>query len=284
MRTIAAACETTPDVAARVLGIHLEGPFISELDGYRGAHPAEAIRDPDWDCSRNSRNASGGRIVLVTLAPERPGAIEFIRRLTERGIVVAIGHTAADGPTIRAAVAAGRDSEHPPRQRHRVDCCRGTRTRSGSRRRCDELSASFIADGHHLDLATLRVLARCKGPDASDPGQRRQPAGRTAARHVTASGPSIPSGKIVVAGTPYLAGSNQALETGLQNLLNATDWPLREVLATVTSNPARLLGHRRAHRWNRASRRTSWSFDRPRAGAVSALQRSVRRTDGGRGR
>ena len=49
LRTIAAACERFPDVAARVAGIHLEGPFLSERDGYRGAHPVASIRDPDWE-------------------------------------------------------------------------------------------------------------------------------------------------------------------------------------------------------------------------------------------
>ena len=85
VRTIAAACEAFPDVAARVLGIHLEGPFISERDGYRGAHPAAAIRDPDWGLFQELQDASGGRIVLMTLAPERAGAIEFIRRATAAG-------------------------------------------------------------------------------------------------------------------------------------------------------------------------------------------------------
>ncbi len=240
-RTIAAACDTLADVEARVLGIHLEGPFISELEGYRGAHPAAAIRDPDWDLFAQLVHASGERIVLVTLAPERPGAIEFIHRLASLGIVAAIGHTAADGPTIRAAVAAGATlSTHL-----------GNGIASVLRRHpnpiweqaaVDELSASFIADGDHLDLATLAVLARSKGPARAILISDASP--------LTGLPPGVygewavdPSGKIVVANTPYLAGSSQPLGTGLQNLLKATHWPLRDVLAAVTSNPARLLGH-----------------------------------------
>ena len=80
--TIAAACEHYPDVAARVLGIHLEGPFISEREGYRGAHAEKWAMDPDWGLIQTLMDASGGRIVLVTLAPERTGAIEFIHRAT----------------------------------------------------------------------------------------------------------------------------------------------------------------------------------------------------------
>ncbi len=107
LRTIAAACDLDPEVARRVVGIHVEGPFISEQDGYRGAHPADAIRDPSWALFEEFQRAAGGRIAIVTLAPERNGAIEFIRRARDAGIVVALGHTAADGSVIRKAVAAG---------------------------------------------------------------------------------------------------------------------------------------------------------------------------------
>ena len=111
-----------------------------------------------------------------------------------------------------------RTLEHAPGQRYRVASCPGTRTRSGTRRRRLSLMASLIADGHHLDLATLRVLARAKGSgeiilisDASP--LAGLPPGVYGEWAVDSSG------KIVVAGTPYLAGSNQGLETGLRNLL-----------------------------------------------------------------
>ncbi|HKI19437.1 MAG TPA: N-acetylglucosamine-6-phosphate deacetylase, partial [Isosphaeraceae bacterium] len=107
LRTIATACDAFPDVAARIVGIHLEGPFLSERDGYRGAHPVASIRDPDWELFQEFQSAASGRIILITLASERPGSLEFIRRATGMGVVVALGHTAADGPTIHAAVQAG---------------------------------------------------------------------------------------------------------------------------------------------------------------------------------
>jgi N-acetylglucosamine-6-phosphate deacetylase len=240
LRTIAGACDSFRDVARGVLGIHVEGPFLSEHEGYRGAHPAESIRDPSWPLFEHFQQAAGGRIVLVTMAPERNGSMEFIRRATGRGITVALGHTAASGTMIRDAVAAGaRLSTHLgngiasvlPRHPNPI----------WEQAAIEALSASFIADGHHLDLATLRVLAKAKGPaqsilisDASPlaglpPGHY----GEWAVEH---------SGRIVVAGTPYLAGSNHSLETGVGNLLRATDWTIEQALATVTSNPARLLG------------------------------------------
>jgi N-acetylglucosamine-6-phosphate deacetylase len=240
LKTIASACEAFPEVDARVAGIHLEGPFLSERDGYRGAHPIDAIRDPDWELFHQFQDASGQRIVLITLAPERPGAIAFIQQAVASGIVVALGHTAADGATIRAAVEAGaRLSTHlgngiaSPLARHPNPIW--------EQAAIDELSVSFIADGHHLDMATLRVLARAKGPARTILVSDASPlAGLPVGTYGNWS--VDPSGKIVVAGTPYLAGSNQGLKIGVQNLLRATGWPLSQVLAAVTINPARLLG------------------------------------------
>jgi N-acetylglucosamine-6-phosphate deacetylase len=239
LRTIAAACEADSRVAARVLGIHLEGPFLSALEGYRGAHRSELMLDPDWGLFEALQEAAGQRIVLVTLAPERAGSIEFIRKAVAHGVVVALGHTAADAATISAAVQAGATlSTHLgngvaailPRHPNPIWIQAGQ----------DELAASFIADGHHLDLTTLRALARAKGPRhtilISDASPLAGLAPGTYGEWAVDA-----SGKIVVAGTPYLAGSNQALDAGLSNLSWATGWTLEEVLATVTTNPAQLL-------------------------------------------
>ncbi len=245
VRTIAAACDSFADVDSRVLGIHLEGPFLSERDGYRGAHPAACIRDPDWSLFRQLQEAADGRIVMMTLAPERKGAIEFIGQATDAGVLIALGHTAADGGTIQAATEAGaRLSTHLgngiaaelPRHPNPI----------WQQAASPVLMASLIADGHHLDPATLRVLARAKGlaniilvSDASP--LAGLPVGHYGDWAVD------PSGKIIVAGTTYLAGSNQGLEVGLQNLLTATGCTLEQALNTVTSTPARLLG-RPVHR------------------------------------
>ena len=255
------ACEPIPGRRrACVAGIHVEGPYISGLDGYRGAHPKEAVRDPDWREFQALQDAARGRIVLITLAPERPGSLDFIREAAASGLVVALGHTAADGPTLRAAAAEGaRLSTHLgngivstlPRHPNPI----------WEQAALDDLDASLIADGHHLDRATLRVLVRAKTPariilvsDASP--LAGLPPGRYGDWEV------VPSGKIVVAGTPYLAGSNQGLEVGLNNLLRATGLSLADALATVTTNPARLLGRPEPALEAGAAGRTSWSFGR----------------------
>jgi N-acetylglucosamine-6-phosphate deacetylase len=239
VRTIAAACRSDAAVGMRVLGIHLEGPSISERDGYRGAHPLGAVRDPDWSEFQALQDASEGRISLVTLAPERPGSIAFIEKAVSSGVVVALGHTAADRATLRAATAAGARLST-----HLGNGIAATLARHPNpiwdQAALDYLSASFIADGHHLDAATLRVLVRAKGPDrvilVSDASPLAGlPPGQYGEWAVD------PSGKIILAGTPYLAGSNQGLETGVNLLLAATDLDLAQTLATVTRNPARLL-------------------------------------------
>jgi len=238
--TIAAACDRNPEVAAMVLGIHLEGPFISERDGYRGAHPLEAIRDPDWSIVERLQVDSGGRIVLITLAPERPGALDLIARARASGIVVAIGHTAADGQTLRRAVKAGATlSTHLgngiaaslPRHPNAIWQMAAE----------DRLMASLIADGHHLDGDTLRVLARAKGPDRLILVSDASPlAGLSPGTY--GDWAVDPSGRIVVAGTPFLAGSNQSLGVAIRNLVSATSWDLDRVIDAVTANPAKLLG------------------------------------------
>jgi N-acetylglucosamine-6-phosphate deacetylase len=240
LRTIALACDTFPDVARRVIGIHVEGPFLSEQEGYRGAHPADAIRDPSWPLFERIQAASQGRIVLMTLAPEREGSIEFIRRANGAGIKVALGHTAASGDVIRQAVAAGaRLSTHlgngiaSPLPRHPNPIW--------EQAALDALFASFIADGDHLDLATLRVLALAKGPARTILVSDASPlAGLPPGRY--GEWAIEPTGRVVVAGTPYLAGSTHSLEMGLGNLQSATGWTIQQVLDTVTTNPATLLG------------------------------------------
>jgi N-acetylglucosamine-6-phosphate deacetylase len=243
VKTIARACDRWPEIDRMVAGIHLEGPCISEVDGYRGAHPLEAVRDPDINEFTDLDRASGQRIRIVTLAPERAGAIGFIRYLRSAGVVVALGHTAADGATISAAVDAGaRLSTHlgngiaSPLARHPNPIWQQAAN--------DTLYASLIADGHHLDRDTLRVLRRAKGTDRTILVSDASP---LAGLPVGDYGPwSVAAeGKIVVTGTTYLAGSNQGLAEGISNLLEMSMESLEEAILTVTANPARLMGQTR---------------------------------------
>lgn len=161
LSALRSACEQERWAAQMAPGFHLEGPYISGEDGPRGAHPREHVRSPDWKEFEKLQQAAGGRIRLVTLAPELPGATDFIRRAVASGVTVALGHTAASGEEIAAAVEAGA-AEHSPGQRVHLTLRRHPNyiwEQLGDPR----LSASVIADGHHIPASVLRSIIRTKG-------------------------------------------------------------------------------------------------------------------------
>lgn len=96
-----------PDIAKWIPGFHLEGPFLSPEVGYRGAHPPEHMALPDIDLFDRLQSASGGRIRLLTVAPELEGCLELIRAVSSRCVCVSAGHTNADLPTLVRACQAG---------------------------------------------------------------------------------------------------------------------------------------------------------------------------------
>lgn len=148
----------------RVLGIHLEGPFLSPEEGAVGAHPREHVREPSVEDFDELYRLAGGKIALLTLAPERPGALAVIRRAVERGVVVSIGHTLAGAPEIQAAVEAGaRLSTHLGNgcpnllQRHHNPIW--------PQLAHPGLTAMLITDGHHLPPEVIAAFVRAKGAE-----------------------------------------------------------------------------------------------------------------------
>lgn len=142
-------------------GYHLEGPWLCPKNGYKGAHPAGPMRAPSLADFERLQFAAGGRIRLVTLAPEWSGSPEFIAALVSRGVRVALGHTEADDRAIDEAIAAGaRFVTHlgngAPAMLHRHD---NIIQRLLGR---DELTACFIPDGIHVPRATLKNFVRAK--------------------------------------------------------------------------------------------------------------------------
>jgi N-acetylglucosamine-6-phosphate deacetylase len=221
-------------------GYHLEGPFISPVDGYRGAHPLPHVREPDWDEFRKYQDGANGRIKLVTLAPELPGALHLIERLTKSGVVVALGHTAADGNTIRDAVRAGAKlSTHLgngcPVQLHRHSNPIWEQLAE------DGLAASIIADGHHLPPAVLKVLLRSKTNIilTSDLGSLAGlPPGIY--REWDQALEVMADGRIVLAGTPYLAGAAKTLDECVGNVARIVGHDFARSMAVAA--PRQLLG------------------------------------------
>lgn len=239
---LAEAAASDPELEDALIGFHVEGPWISPDDGPRGAHPKEHVRTPRWDDFLRLQDAARGRVRIVTLAPELPGALPIVERLAAAGIVVALGHTAADPQTIRDAVSAGATlSTHLGNGAH------ATLPRHPNllweQLADDRLVASVIPDGHHLPAATLQTFVRAKTPErialVSDavslgglpPGTYAR--GRYAVE---------PSGRVVTAGTPYLAGAGFLLDTGVAFAAARTDLELSGAVRCATAVPAHLLG------------------------------------------
>jgi len=235
---------TDGELARRIPGYHLEGPYLSNEDGPRGAHPLEHIRDPEWDEFGRFQEAANGNIRMVTIAPERPGAIPFIEKLTDSGVVAAIGHTAANGVQIKAAIHAGaKTSTHLGNGSHallpRHDNYVWEQLAS------DQLWASLITDGHHLPPAVVKCLVRAKGVSRTlltcDAGSLAgMPAGKY--REWGADLEVLPSGKIVVAGTPFLAGSGHFTDVCVANVIRFADLSLSDAVEMASIRPRQLLG------------------------------------------
>ena len=164
LRTIAEACDQSPDVASHIAGIHLDGPFISPEDGPRGTHPATEVRPADWDVFCRLQEAARGRIRMLTLSPEGDGMPDFIERVTAGGVSVAIGRTAASGDQIRAAVDAGA----------RLSMHLGTAVHGRLRRHPnylwdqlaeDRLDVALPADDGNLPDSFARIMLRSKSPE-----------------------------------------------------------------------------------------------------------------------
>ncbi|WP_309385989.1 hypothetical protein [Cerasicoccus frondis] len=154
--------QESPIIHEMVEGVHLEGPFISEVDGYRGAHPIHAVIDPNPKVLNQLVSASGGLLRLVTLAPERKGGREAICEFVKRGVTVSLGHTNASEHEIDRAITAGASlcthlGNGAPQMLHRHD---NIINRLLSR---DELTACFIPDGVHIPFPVLKNYVRIKG-------------------------------------------------------------------------------------------------------------------------
>ncbi len=242
---IRAACEQNRLINQIVAGCHLEGPYLSAEDGPRGAHPKAHIRPADWNEFCELQKKSGDRIRLVTIAPEVPHAIDFIRRAVASGVRIAIGHTAATGEQIQAAVDAGAtlsthlgNGAHPVIRRHPNYIWE----QLGESR----LSASIIGDGQHLPMNVVRSIIRAKSVeqtiitcDASGwagcaPGVYENESGKVE---------SLPDGRIVVAGQrDILAGSSATTDDCVARVAASGAVTLREAIDMACRNPTRFFG------------------------------------------
>lgn len=161
VHTIYLACLSHPLVNDCIWGIHLEGPFISPLAGAKGAHDEKYIKPPDWELFNKFQEAAGGKIKLITIAPEWEGSCSFIKKCRDHGILVSIGHSMANSQQIALAVKAGASlSTHLgngvplllPRHPNLI----------WDQLAADELYACIITDGIHIPDSFIKVVIKNK--------------------------------------------------------------------------------------------------------------------------
>jgi len=237
---VAAVMRTETD-GARLLGAHVEGPYIDVER--RGAQRAEHVRRADL--AEYRRWIETGAVKLLALAPEYPENMALIPRAVADGVVVAAGHTRATYEQICRAVDLGLSQIT-----HMFNGMEPLHHRTpgvvGAGLTLDTLRCEVIADNIHLHPVVLKLVARAKGSDGivliTDaitgvglPDGEYEDGGNTI---IVKDGIArIPAGN--------LAGSTLTLERGLANMMAATGWSLEEVLPMATRVPARALGLQR---------------------------------------
>lgn len=242
------SCSKNKHINESIAGIHLEGPFLSSEDGPRGAHPLKHIQNPDWDLFCKWQEIAQGQIKIITLAPELPGAIAFIKHCVAAGVIVAIGHTAANPEQIREAVAAGaRFSTHLGNASHLVlprhDNYIWEQLAS------EELWATLISDGFHLPQALLNVFLKVKKNKSILVSDATKFAGLKPGSYQSHIGGAVEldaSGKLFMSGSPkMLAGSARSLLDCVDYLISTRLDSTANILDMASLRPNELLGDTR---------------------------------------
>ena len=228
-----------PIAGARLLGIHLEGPFLSPE--YKGAMPEHLLRKGDAALFRRYQQAAGGTVRYLTVAPEVEGVVDMIREISGE-VAVAIGHSGADYETaIRAIDAGARACTHTFNamglfHQHRPSIMGAVLERP--------VYCEAICDGRHLHPGTVRMLLACKGWDrVAAVTDSIQAAGLPDGRYkLGVNDVVVEDGDAKLASNGVRAGSTLTTGQALKNLVAFTGQPVERVLPLLTLNPARLIG------------------------------------------
>jgi N-acetylglucosamine-6-phosphate deacetylase len=226
-----------------VPGFHLEGPYISPEEGFRGCHSAKYIRKPSWDEFMKYQDAAGGRIIQVTVAPEVDGAQEFIKKCRGEGIIVGIGHSNATAEDISEAVENGAGIST-----HLGNGCANMIHRHNNpiwpQLSEDELFASIIADGNHLLPEEIRVFIKAKGEEniilTSDVVYLT---GMKPGRYEFSGTPVIlKENGMLMTEFDCLAGASFPLIKGVENVMRMAGMNLAGAIRLASENVARFYG------------------------------------------
>jgi N-acetylglucosamine-6-phosphate deacetylase len=227
------------------VGYHLEGPYISPIDGYRGAHPLKFVRKPDWNEFMELYEASGRNILQVTLAPEIEDGMDFISKCREKNIVVALGHHNASSVQLTESVDRGAQIST-----HFGNGCANSINRHVNplwpQLADDRLMISIICDGFHLLPEEIRVFYKVKGPEKTIiTSDVTGYGGLAPGKYKTADGETIElaqDGALTYPAQKVLYGSASPLTKGVSNVLKFTGCNLGEAIQMASTNPAKLYG------------------------------------------
>jgi len=228
----------------RLLGVHLEGPFISPEEGACGAHNPQWTTEPDIDYLEQLIDWAGVKVKLLTIAAELEGAEELARYAVKQGIAVSLGHQMADEKDLERLSRAGAVSlthlgNGVPMvlNRHHNPIWAGLAA--------DELSAMIITDGHHLPPSVLKTIIRTKGPHRciviSDASSL---AGLPPGRYETLGHKVIleKTGRLYDPATGYMVGSSATMLQCMNYLASLNLVSIDELIAMGFYNPLKLIG------------------------------------------
>lgn len=243
LKIISKAINTSPNIKEAIPGIHIEGPFISPEEGPRGCHDASFIRDPDFEEFRQWQEAAEGRIVMVTIAPEREGSMDFIKKVTRTGVKIAIGHTGAAPEIIKEAIEAGAQfSTHLGNGSYLI--LPKVNNYIWEQLAADELFASIICDGFHLPASVIKVFTRAKGlerliltSDVALAGGLNPGIYKWGNMEVEV----FKDGHLGLTGTCILAGAGHLLNWDIAHFIKFTGNDLANTIPLCTINPAKIL-------------------------------------------
>ncbi len=232
-----------PALLGSIPGFHLEGPYISPVDGYRGAHPLKHVRKPDWNEFLMFNKAAGNGIIHITIAPEVEGAMDFIDKCKASGIVIALGHHNGNAQQVTEAIDRGARIAT-----HLGNGCANMINRHINplwpQLSDDRLMISIIGDGFHLNPEEIRVFYKVKGPEKTIiTSDVTSYASLKPGKFLTEEGETIeltPEGMLRYPAQNVLYGSASPVKKGVANVMKVTGCSLAEAIRMASLNPAKL--------------------------------------------
>jgi N-acetylglucosamine-6-phosphate deacetylase len=233
-------------LAARPVGIHLEGPFLSHAK--RGVHPTAELQPPSIPLFEKMQQAARGNIRLLTIAPELPGALDLIAHATRSGVRVSLGHSDATAAQTRAAISSGAASAT-----HTFNAMRRLDHRepgiAGVVLDAESLYAELICDGIHVAPEFVRLWLRAKGEErAILMTDGISATGMPDANYMLGElEVTVRNGRCLLTNdlandVETLAGSVLTMDRAVTNLRNFTGASLSTAVRLASRNPARMLG------------------------------------------